>query len=430
MLLSNFLKFIAFSFSLSNVYSAFDFKEDQIIQDDEVESFLEEILGELFLTAGVSSKPKIILYVTSEVNAGATYGGYILVTTGFLMKCKNAKELVGVLAHETGHIKGAHLHKDYSSQASVPALAALALGGAFSVVTGNPGPVMAVLQGSAQIWERGMLKHSREQEESADASAVKILKEKNWPIDGLASFLGVLDSLYGGRENAYASTHPLSIERKQKVESAGSGGKLPDIYEIKFQRVRAKIYGFMSPKKVNLEYKGSDFYSSYAKSISLFQIGDRLNAIKKIDELLKTNPNDIYLFEIKGQMLFDSGKVKESVECFKKAISLHPKKHQFGISIQLAEAIIESGENIKDAIKILNVLLESDKENIFILKLLASAYGKIGDQPCASVFLARIAMLEGNNAEAKKRLSGSASKCTNKVLKAQMLDMKNSLEQN
>lgn len=426
-----FLKFLCFIFCFITISNAgFDFAEEQFIQDDEIESFLEEILGELFKTAGVSLKPKVLICCTSDVNAGATYGGYILVTTSFLIKCENAKELVGVLAHETGHIKGAHLHKSNAGSASLPALATIAIGGAASILTGNPAPIMASIYGGAQVFERGILKHSREQEESADASAIKLLREKGWPSEGLASFLLTLEKLYGNSElkNAYTMTHPLSRDRRQKIESNGTTGSLPKHYEDKFQRIRAKMFGFMMYKNVKIIYKTNNFYSSYANAIAYFQNGDSKKALSTLDDLLKVG-EDPYILELKGQFLFDIGNIKESVVFLKRALKASSKSHNMGISMQLAHALTEEGKDLSEAIKILNVLLDKNSENIVILKLLANAYGKKGDEPCASVFLAKIAMLEGNVIECKRRLEGSASKCSNRILKKQVEDMLDNLKQ-
>jgi predicted Zn-dependent protease len=204
------LCFIAFGISAIDAKGA---HEPQLITDDEVEAALEGWLKELFVVAGIHIPPKVYLLSSMELNAGATFGGIIVVYTGLILKCKDASQLLGVLAHETGHIAGGHMAKASAimSESSVPAVASVLLGGAASILSGNPAPLMAGLAGGAQMFERSLLKHSREQEDSADASAVNYLNAKKWPVAGLADFLDTLSNHYiTGHEVPYVLTHPLS----------------------------------------------------------------------------------------------------------------------------------------------------------------------------------------------------------------------------
>ena len=88
----------------------------QLISDEEIESTLTSWLNEIFGVAGIAMKPKVLLLASNEVNAGATLGGRIIVYTGLILKCQNVSQLLGVLAHETGHIAGAHSAKAAAAQ--------------------------------------------------------------------------------------------------------------------------------------------------------------------------------------------------------------------------------------------------------------------------------------------------------------------------
>ena len=378
--------------------------DPQFITDDEVEAALEDWLKELFVVAGVHISPKVYLLNSMELNAGATFGGVIVVYTGLIVKCANASQLLGVLAHETGHIAGGHMAKASAimAESSVPAVASVLLGGAASILSGNPGPLMAGLAGGAQLFERSLLKHSREQEDSADASALNYLNAKKWPVSGLGDFLDMLGNHYTtGHEDPYVQTHPLSPERKAKVRlfqtQQPSSHKIPDAYEQRFKRIKAKLIGFLKKRnEVNRDYPLSDksVAARYARLIADYNTGKSSqkarDALEKLDELLTEIPGDPYLLELKGQFCFEMGQISQAIPYLRESAKKRPQS--YSVRLMLAHALIElpsaSNTEYQEAIEHLTKITEQRHDNTFAWRLMGSAYGKMKEENNAAACLA------------------------------------------
>lgn len=368
----------------------------QFILDEETESLIDDWLNRFFKVANLSIPPKVYLIKTAEINAAATFGGIILVYTGLILKCKNASQLMGVLAHETGHIAGGHIARTMVTidDAAKPALATLIIGGITSIAVANPLPLIASIAGSGNYFERSILKHSREQEDAADAAALNYLTALHLPASGLVEFWNILGQHYTtGREDPYLMTHPLSIDRKQKIQifidQQKKKFKVPDVDEERFKRVRAKMYGYLKSRmEVYAEYPLSDtsisaryarLIADYVSSTSTSKAND---ALKKLEELLVLVPNDPYFMEMQGQFLFETGRVEESIGYLRKSLSAKPHAHN--IRLMLCHALVESvqtqtsesTERLKESITELTKIVKEQPENVMAWHLLGTAYGK------------------------------------------------------
>lgn len=388
-----------------------DSEKIEFISDDEIETTLSDWLKEIFEAAGMAIKPQVVIINTQDVNAAATYGGIVFVNAGLILKCKKVEQLLGVLAHETGHIAGGHLAKISAgvNEAQVPAVASMILGGAATLLSGNPAGLLAGMAGGEQIFMRSMLRFSRTQEEAADAFALKYLEKKKWPVDGLAEFFDVLERHYGtGQEDPYMLTHPESRTRKTKILQFKDSlqdqdsYKMSSIYTEKFNRIRAKLFGFTKkPIDIAREYPLSDtsFSAKYARLISHYVNNKETSKMTKVLEMLNTLkiefPQDPYLYEMEGQFLFESGRIGESIEPLRKAIEIQPKSPL--IKLTLAHALIEhnsdQNKNLQEALKYLNHVTEQNPQIPFAWKLMGIAYGKQNKTEEASACFAEEAFL-------------------------------------
>ncbi len=394
-------------FSVQTIQSM-DIQTGQLISDDEIEHTLVGWLEQIFKVAQIKMQPKVLILADPEVNAGATLGELIIVYTGLILKCQNVNQLLGVLAHEAGHIAGAHSARaaDAQKQAMIPAVATMLLSGAAALAAGSSEPLVAGLMGGAQVFERGLLKHSRDQEETADSAALKYLNQLKWPTTGLYEFLNLLDSNYTGHIDPYTSTHPLSKERKEKVrlfqkEKNDSVQSLPD-QEKQFQRIKAKIKGFMDkPQNVLREYKASDkeIGPRYGRAIGLYRSGKLSESLETLNNLLKEFPQDPFFLELKGQVLFETGQVTEAAVYLRQALKYCPNAQV--IPLLLAQALLEKpdqgdSQDLKEPIHLLKQVLERSPENVFGWRLLARAYGKNNQMDLMALCLAEEAFLMKN----------------------------------
>ena len=80
------------------------------IRDAETETLLRTFANPLFRASGVDpASVRMILIRDDALNAFVSTGNRLFVNTGIISKADEALELIGVLAHEAGHIRGGHL---------------------------------------------------------------------------------------------------------------------------------------------------------------------------------------------------------------------------------------------------------------------------------------------------------------------------------
>ena len=404
-----------------SAFAAIEYKKDTVIVDDEMEEILTDWISQLFKVAGLKDhKPRIYLIVNPEINAAATIGGVIIIQTGLIAKCENAGQLLGVLAHEVGHIAGGHVSKmdQAHSEALLPAGAAMILGGALAAVTGNPSLLAAGLMGSSHAYERTLLKFSRTQESSADNAAVQYLDKLGWGATGLRDFFKILHektSHYASAMSPYALTHPLTSDRIKCVDHhvECQVNKNPNAeIERNFQRLKGKVVGFFEPPKTvlrDLSRKNlSDEGMRYAKAIAMYRIGRYQEALSGLDGLINTAEGNPWYHEMKGEIFFDMGKTKEAIETLKKAVVKRP--HARYIKIILAHALMESKlpGSEEEAKAILIPITQKDPDNSFAWRLLAQAQGRGNDMGGAALAMAEDALQRGDvsfaTLQAKKAL--------------------------
>ncbi|MBX3486792.1 MAG: M48 family metalloprotease [Candidatus Paracaedibacteraceae bacterium] len=389
-------------------HAVIEFKQGSVIVDDEIEELLSDWITSLFKVAGLKDhKPKIYLIVNPEINAAATVGGVIMIQSGLIAKCENASQLLGVLAHEVGHIAGGHVSRidQAANEALIPAGAALILGGALALATGNPSLLAAGIYGGGHVFERGMLKFSRTQESSADQAAMKYLDQLGWGVTGMRDFFKIIDekmALYAQQLSPYAMSHPMTSERIQAVEDHAreKPQQSPSAtIEANFQRLRAKVMGFFDDPRSLLQNLSRKKLSAegqqYAKAIALYRLGKYTEALSELDNLIKST-NSGWYHEMKGQILFDTGKINESIQSLETASKIRPKAKY--LRIMLAHAILESKDTNRanKAKAILIPITQKDPDNTFAFRLLAIAEGKSNNPGQALLALAEEAYAKGD----------------------------------
>jgi predicted Zn-dependent protease len=394
-----------------------EFKQNSVIVDDEVEELLTGWIQQLFKVAGLKDhKPKVYLIVNPEINAAATIGGVIMIQTGLIARCENASQLLGVLAHEVGHIAGGHVSRmdQAMTEAMIPAGTALILGGALALATGNPSLLAAGLYGSSHAFERSLLKFSRTQESSADQAAMKYLDQLGWGVKGMGDFFKIIDdktALYAKQMSPYALSHPMTSDRIKAVQdhASKSPSQTPSAtIEADFQRLRGKVIGFFeSPKNLLSQLSQKKLSAEgqrYAKAIALYRLGRYSEALTELDGLIQSTDSGWY-YEMKGQILFDTGKIDEAIAMLEKASQKRPQAKY--LKVMLAHAILESKQSNKEARAkaLLLPITQKDPDNSFAWRLLAVAEGKSNNMGNASLAMAEEALAKGDTDLAKSKVA-------------------------
>lgn len=387
-----------------------------VLRDEETEQMLKTLGKPVFQEAGLSPETvRFILVNDSNLNAFVAGGQNIFVNTGLIMETKSPEELVGVIAHESGHIAGGHLFRtaeaidDLTFQTMLAnivgmAAAAGARSGDVGVAVGSAGSEMAM---------RALLRHSRIQETSADQAGVRYLKDAGLPLDGFLSFMEKLSSqelLPESQQSEYVRTHPMTRDRVDFLEQAVKENKKPATSPAEWAelhtRIKAKLMGYLYPDRA-LSDKGESIAAQYGRAVATWRKGKNPEALAMLDKLIKQEPNNPYFYELKGQIWTESGSSANALPAYQKASNLAP----FSGLIRAAygRALLENNR-MDEAIAELQKSLDREPKSPETHRFLAVAYGKQGKEGLASLHLAEGAYMQNKIDFAKKEAALAKSK--------------------
>lgn len=383
--------------------------EGALIRDAEIEEVLKSYLTPIFEVAGLNPNT-IHLHVihSKEVNAFAMGGGRVAVTTAFLLKASSALQIMGVFAHETAHLAGNHVIRGAEAYERALLQGLLGtLGGVAAGLAGSPEAAIGLILGSQEFAKSSFLKFNRAQESAADQGAARYLDKLGYSSQGLLEFMQILrkDDLLGEQYvDPYALTHPLHTERidffrNHLGRSPHSQSLLPKEFDDGFDRMQVKLTAFtMSPEVTFSRFPATDrsLLARYGRAIAHFQNSQVDESLKELDSLIQEFPNDPHFWDLKGQILFESGKMQEAAQAYEKAVKLGPKIPLFRVS--WAQVLLESGDPHKLETAHLELLRAKTEEqdNPFTYRLLAIYYGKKEKIDMAALSLAEMALVVGD----------------------------------
>ncbi|WP_305879979.1 M48 family metalloprotease [Siccirubricoccus soli] len=389
-----------------------------LIRDAEVEKLLRTLTTPLFRTAGVDpALVRISLIQARAINAFVTTGNRLFVHTGLIQQSGEVGELVGVLAHETGHIAGGHVARlpEEMRNALIRSIAGMLLGGAAAVaggrnVGGNPG---AAILGGQALAQQELFAFTRAQEQAADQAGTTYLARLGWPAEGMLKLLGRLreqEALAVARQDPYLRTHPLSRDRMEFVATVvarrpgASGPGFPPEFEPAFRMVRAKLDGFIDPPLTTWRrYPESDASAParYARAIAQYRSGRADNALELLAPLLKEQPGNPWLRELEGQILFEAGRVEAAIPPLREAVRLAPNEPL--LRTLYGRALLEAGgpARLREAVTAFEWSLRAERDSAFTWRQLGIAHGRLGQIAEADLALAEEAMLNGDYPRAR-----------------------------
>lgn len=388
------------------------------IRDAEIEDMLRDWSDPIFRAAGLTpSSVQIILVNDSSINAFVALGQNMFIHTGLINEAEKPNEIIGVIAHETGHIAGGHLTRlsAASAKSTTPMIISLLLGAA-AIAAGAPDVGAAVLSGGAHIAQRQILAYNRTQEAAADQAAVNYLERTGQSSQGLLTFFDQFrDSavLIGRSIDPYAQTHPMPQDRIASLERRVAQSRFRDkedspeqIHRLKM--AQAKLHGFLdNTGAVYRRYPQTDesLPAHYARSIAYFREAKVEEALDEMAPLFAAEPRNPYLFELKSQILFESGRVQDAVPPARKALELAPGEPL--LRIALGQALLASDESntdeaVAEEARInLEAAVREDERNPLAWRQLAQAYARLGNEAMADLATAERYFAVGALGQAK-----------------------------
>ncbi len=375
---------------------------ESLIRDTEIEEILHKDADPILRAANIDPKNvQIVLIGSKDMNAFAA-PRVMGVNTGLILETKDPNELQGVMAHETGHLAAGHSARSGEMNAAgmKPFLLTMGLG-LLAAIAGSP-EAAAGLAGSASYFGTlGAIGYSREQESRADQAGATLLDKAGLSGKGLADFFDnfryqeVFDE---ARRYAYFRTHPISSDRiealRNRVVKQPNYDKVdsPDAM-AEHAIMKAKLDGFINPQVAITKYdeKAKDYPSRYARAIAYYQLKEPDKALKLIDALLSEQPNNPYLYELKGQILFEFGRTAEAEAPQRRSVELKPNAPLLHVNLGQTLIALDDKNKVFEGVTELKKSLGQEEDNAVSWRLLAEAYDKLGQDG-----LARLATAEYN----------------------------------
>lgn len=397
-----------------------------LIRDTEIESILSDYAKPLFRAAGLGTgRIKMRIVQNDGFNAFVLDGKNVFVHTGTLMQANTPNEVIGVIAHETGHITGGHMAalrariaKD-QTRALLSQILGIGLMVAGGVAGGDTardlgGAGQGVLFGGNEVIMRSLLAERRQQESAADQAGLTFLSATKQSGRGmLATFERFAQQEYisDAQKDAFARSHPLSTDRLARLRklvetSPYYNFKDSPQLQLRHDLMRAKLSGYLEPPSVVFNrYPPSDrtLPARYARALARFFQGGQgalEAALADVDSLLADRPDYPYFWEVKGDLLMRSGRQHEAIPFLRQALKLDPEGSL--IRVQLAGALQDdqTAAGATEAVALLRKALIED-ENSRAYRLLANSYYKQGKRPEADAMIAQAYFLEGDVKQAQ-----------------------------
>ncbi len=394
-----------------------------ILRDSETELLFRDVSTPLIQAAGLDPKSvRVVLVNDGEINAFVAQGQVVYIHSGLLTASDNLNQLQGVIAHELGHVAGGHAIRIYegANKATAITILSLVLGG-LAIAAGAGDAGMGIFAAGQQAALGTFLAFSRAQESSADQAGAAYLSTAGISGTGSIEFFKKLQNqeyrLAVYAKDSYDRTHPLSSERIStltelyKKDPAWARPTDPAL-EARFQRVKAKLIGYVTPKEAVKFYPEHDqsvpahYARAYAYHLGAYP--DKANA--EADALLAIAPDDPFFLELKGQILLEGGHPKEAIAPLRKAVANAPDMPM--IAVMLGHALIasEDPKNFEEAKKVLKTAVNRDNDNPFAWYQLGIVYDREGDTARAALATAERNNLQGNDklalASARMALAG------------------------
>ena len=396
------------------------------LRDAEMELLFRDVSRPLIQAAGLDpNNVDIVLLGSPEINAFVATGQNVYIYSGLLLKSDNLNQLQGVIAHELGHVAGGHSIRlqQGTSQATGISLATMILG-ALAMAAGAGEAGLGIMMAGQRAALGRLLAFTRTQESSADAAGAAYLSRAGISGRGLLEFFGKLQNqeyrLAIYESDSYDRTHPLSRERVQTLEETlktdPAWGKPTDPQlEERFQRVKAKLFGFADPKLAVTRYPERDqsIPGHYARAYAYHVGGYPDKALSEAEALIAADPDDPFFLELKGQILLESGRPQEAIAPLRRATEISGNSPL--IAAMLGHALIstEKRENYVEAKQVLKAAVGRDNQNPFAWYQLGIIYGHEGDLPRAA-----LASAERNNLEGKPKLALASAEAALKGIPA------------
>jgi predicted Zn-dependent protease len=393
---------LAFLVGFSGAFCAFvtpaSAQSLSLLQDTETERLLQSYETPILRVAGIDpAAVKMYIVNDTSLNAFVAEGQNIFVNAGLFIQLKNPNELIGVMAHETGHMAGGHLIRDTGAiaKAEIPMLLSMVVGLAAAIAgAGEAGMIIMGMGQSAA--EAQFLSFSRVQEATADQMGQRFLRLTHQSGLGMVHVFERManeNASAGIDERKFASDHPADRDRVALLQEEADASPYRDVPDSPasihaYEMVKAKVIGFLlQPRDVFYRYPLSDNSepARYARAMVYMRLPDLPKALAEINSLIKDEPKNPYFYEVLGQIYVSMSQPAKGLAPYQTSVDLLPDAPELRVSLAAAQIATERKEIEKSAVDNLKIALQQDNDEPFAWYELAQAYSDLGNEPMANL---------------------------------------------
>lgn len=369
-----------------------------VVGDAEIETLVRDYARPIFKAAGLSKAGVDIILVNDLSFNAFVVGRRMFINLGAILTAETPNEIIGVIAHEAGHIAGGHqqrLRQQLEKAKTIAIITGLLGAGAVAAgaASGNSDAAKAgtgLVLGGAQFAKRNLLAYQRNEEATADRSAITYLERTGQSGRGMLQtferFQSAL-SLTGARVDPYKISHPLPLERIRSLQTLVNSSRFANkkdsaTLQRRHDMARAKIAAYTGGPSAVARLARSGLHPAavaYGDAIATYQYGSPAAALKKIDKVLASQPKSAYLHEMRGEILIKANRPGDAVASLRKAVKLNGSKSG-DIQVLLGRAYLLAGgeKNLRQAVKEITQGIGRKRENASAYVYLAQAYGQLG----------------------------------------------------
>ena len=412
-----------------------------LIRDTELETKLESLLAPLVQASNISSQIKVRIILDSSYNAFVTGDDIIYLHSGLLLEAETLEEVMGVMAHELGHIASGHVARKGESLQKAHGASLLSTALAAAAAIGGSGELAAgLLVAGNDRAARQFYYGSRINEAVADEWALEMLDELEISSDGMAKMMQRLSQqnvLPESHQSEYYRTHPgtkqrLAVYEDHLAKSNFKDSIMAEADYADFNRIVAKLSGYRNRPEQTIKSLGQTLENNnlsiderYELAIAYFRYGNSDAAMRNIQSLLLDEPENPYFYELAGEIAFADQKLPSAIEYLTAAFDKSQQAPLIGM--RLGRALLATGiaENYVRARDILKIAAAGEPDWPFVRREYAIALGKTGDIATASWQLAEVAFLNGDLQQANIQLKRALEQPNvSPQLKKQLIDLK------
>ena len=311
-------------------------QEFKLVDDPDIVQYINGLGREILAAAGPQYFDYHFFVINNkDLNAFAAPSGLIFLHTGLLELLDSENELVGVMAHECGHVTSRHIagRIEKSSKVNIGTMALVLAG----MAMGGGALSEALIAGSMAAGASMNLKFSRQDEEEADRLAFSVMQALERDPAAMVKTLQKIrkfNQFRQGQIPPYLLTHPEPAARMGYVQdllliNSQKQHQVSD--EFDFKRIKYRVLSIAKdPALLKLQYlktiaaaEGADTAEVVMARLGLalaYRAGAEFDRAR--EELLKViafYPHQPVLKVDLGVVHFEAGRFAEALVLFREA---------------------------------------------------------------------------------------------------------------